>query len=199
MDNKLFKPAFEYSLELNPEELDNLDKRVIYEFGVGPGRSFCLMTKVIIKRNLNIELIGVDWWKGLPEEAPGIRIPRETWKLGAYKGNKEEVENKIRELIGECNFTYKLIDKEFGELTEEDKSEKDLIFVNIDCDLYISTKKALRFIRSMLRKNTIIYLDDWYGNDCGEGLALKEFIKENENLKIEFREEQRIAVVNQLI
>lgn len=34
--------------------------------------------------------------------------------------------------------------------------------INIDCDLYISTKLVLNFITTLICEGTIIIFDDWY-------------------------------------
>ena len=55
---------------------------------------------------------------------------------------------------------------------------ENLIFVNIDVDLYKSAVTVLEFITPLLQKGTIIYFDDWCGNSdeiCGERLAFKQW------------------------
>ena len=61
--------------------------------------------------------------------------------------------------------------------------------VNIDCDLYASAKDALDVVRNRLVQGSIILMDDWNCfsacNYSGERRAMKEFLVDNPNIRIE--------------
>lgn len=68
---------------------------------------------------------------------------------------------------------------------------KNLIFVNIDVDIYKSTTELLDFIKPLLRPGVIIYWDDWkdpqdeFAGKWGEHFAWETWIAKNKDIKAE--------------
>jgi len=61
-------------------------------------------------------------------------------------------------------------------------------FVSIDCDLYVSTRDALRFVTPLLQTGTILYFDDWYASSgdmrLGEAGACRDWLTEHPGLEL---------------
>lgn len=153
----LFERAFHLAHFIFPEGGSCL------EFGVFRGGTFSYQADQINKHYPSSKLTGFDSWQGLPEETPGVWIPERHAK-GEYAAPKEEVLRKL----GACNLSiddarFQLVDGFYSDsLTPEVRSElTDLIFVNIDVDIYSSTIELLDFIEPMLRPGVILYWDDW--------------------------------------
>ena len=71
---------------------------------------------------------------------------------------------------------------------ERQQTIENLIFVNVDSDLYSSAVTVLEFLTPLLQKGTIIYFDDWYGNSdeiCGERLAFKQWMERHPEISYE--------------
>ena len=153
------------------------------EFGVFRGRTFFAQVDEIVNRYKNSSLIGFDSWQGLPEEAENIWIP-DRHSVGNFSCDKSVVVDELKRRNLYTDKRFRLIDGFYStSLTKELQSTiTDLIFVNIDVDLYISCKEVLEFIQPLLRAGVIIYFDDWkdpqdkYIGKWGEHLAWEEFI-----------------------
>lgn len=173
----------------------------ILEFGVASGSSYIQLASKIIYDKWPCVLIGFDSWQGLPKEIEGVHF-HPSWQVGAYAFSRQIVENKIKKL------GVILPDKRFqfvdgwleNSLTKElQQSIKNLIFVNIDIDLYVSTVVVLNFLTPILQKGTQIYFDDWYEKApelCGERLALKQWTEKNPEKKYSFiYKTEQVAVI----
>ena len=61
-------------------------------------------------------------------------------------------------------------------------------FVTIDCDLYASTRDALRFVTPLLQTGTVLYFDDWFTSSgdmrLGEAGACREWLSEHPELEL---------------
>lgn len=179
--NRAFKTALKY----------NPDGGTILEFGVCRGITYTWMAQQIKNHGLNCSLIGFDSWAGLPQEDPKVWHPKRhnPGNFAAAKHEMLAIANRNNIFIDEKQF--KLVDGFFEQsLTKELQSNiKNLIFVNIDVDLYISTKQLLEFITPLIQVNTVLYFDDWkdpkdqYNGKWGEHLAFEEWQKENSNFK----------------
>ena len=158
------------------------------EFGVCYGNSYVWQVLQIMNRYPKSKLIGFDSWQGLPKEAPGIWAP-ERHKEGAFSTTKDVVVDRMEEIGAFIGDQFKLVDGFFSKsLTAELQSKiQNLIFVNVDVDIYSSTVEVLRWIRPLLQVGTVIYFDDWLDPiDVGKGapkwgehLAWEEWMKEN--------------------
>ena len=152
------------------------------EFGVRHGTSFKWMADVITQRYPCNCLWGFDSWKGLPEESGSWRPKKHS--AGRFAVNREDVvkhlaSGKRVELDG---YRFRLVDGFFdASLTPQLRGElPDLLlkFVNLDCDLYVSTLQALEWITPILVTGTILYFDDWedeHDEPWGQHLAYLEW------------------------
>ena len=169
------------------------------EFGVWTGISYINQAKLIVNQYPYSSLIGFDSWMGLPDEDKNVWKP-DRHAAGNYKANKDVVLKKLEDmnLINDSRFT--LIDGFFEHSLNTDLQKRiyNLIFVNIDVDLYISCIQILEFIKPLLRPGVILYFDDWkdpddkYNGKWGEHLAWEEFIIKYPDIKY------RTLVVNEL-
>ena len=61
--------------------------------------------------------------------------------------------------------------------------------IHIDVDLYSSTVELFEFMRPLLCDGSVLLFDDWYcfpaGEEGGEGLAMKEFLLNNQNIRLQ--------------
>ena len=167
----------------------NEDSSVL-EFGVFTGDSYVKLASFIHLNYPGTFLYGFDSWQGLPQETTGVWYPNRH-EAGFFSANKNHVLSRLN-LYGLDTFNnYKLIDGFFEEsLTIELQSQiKNLIFINIDVDLYKSTVELLEFIYPLLRAGVILYFDDWKAPDIsypgmwGEHLAWFAFIEKYPHIK----------------
>jgi hypothetical protein len=178
------------------------DGGTILEFGVGNGRSYYEFAREICK-GWNCKLIGFDSFQGMPKEPDNVRrlrLPQGGYKYpeGVFCFSPSVTEDRLKKLgIIRPDERFKFVPGWFKDtLTIElQQTISDLIFVNVDCDIYTSTVTVLNFIRPLLQVGTLIYFDDWYQSEngqpvnpitFGEGKAFAEWIFENP--KIEFME-----------
>lgn len=158
------------------------------EFGVYTGTSYCYQADQIHTRYPASRLIGFDSWQGLPQETLGVWHP-EVHAVGKLAASKDKVLQRLK-LIGlNPGWHFRLVDGFFAEsLTQELQSEiKDLIFVNIDVDIYRSTVELLDFVQPLLRPGVILYWDDWNSppyemqpGPWGEQLAWEHWVQKQE-------------------
>jgi O-methyltransferase len=163
------------------------------EFGVYRGDTFVYQAE---QKHPNDILIGFDSWQGLPADT--------TWrperhKVGEFQARKSEV---VERLHGHDN--WKLVDGFFCDTLTSDLQQtiSNVIFVNIDVDLYQSTKEVLTFIEPLLQIGTILYCDDWkdpqdnYPEPWGEHKAFGEWTRQADIETIEVNPvNQRYMVV----
>ncbi|MGB7442582.1 MAG: TylF/MycF/NovP-related O-methyltransferase [Coleofasciculaceae cyanobacterium] len=162
------------------------------EFGVHVGNTYIWQAKEILKNYPQSQLIGFDSWQGLPEEASGIWVP-ERHRKGQFSSSKEVVTRRLYQLTSPSDDRFSFVDGFFSDsLTDEvRKNISDIIFVNIDVDLYKSTIDVLDFLKPLCKPGLIIYWDDWkdpadqHEAGWGEHLAFTNWIKENEDVKVE--------------
>lgn len=166
----------------------NITGRDVYNFGIYTGNSLVELQKQMFAQNLKPHhFYGFDSFIGLPAEAPGIPV---------YKGHQKgyfnliaddmTIDSIINAIKGRLSYPEitSIIPGFFSDTLNHifaDKQKlKPAIYIEIDCDLYISTLQALEFMhdRGLIIKNTIIYFDDWGGVEefaGGESLAWREF------------------------
>lgn len=172
----------------------------VYEFGVYTGKSLLEILYIYDEIGLSIDrLYGLDSYEGLPYNETESQ---DCWTKGAFDSrehfkvhSKEEAIEKIKNLVNpylkSCEFIP--IIGFYDKLNSEDVTRYNLqpaSYIDIDCDLYSSTYKALDFMFSnkLIKSGTIIGFDDWGGspkwfmNQDGESKAWKE-IREKYNIK----------------
>jgi len=164
------------------------DGGTILEFGIGPGGSYIQLASKILE-GWSCKLIGFDSFQGLPKEVENVWI-RPEWKEGAYSHPQSFTENALEYMgITLPDERFKFVGGWFKDtLTKElQQSIKNVILINVDVDLYVSTVLVLNFIRPLLQKGTIVYFDDWVQpqENCGERLAFEQWIMENPEIGYE--------------
>ncbi|MAH51684.1 hypothetical protein CMI37_38055 [Candidatus Pacearchaeota archaeon] len=176
------------------------------EFGVCGGRSMMWMVKLMREYYPDSKYIGFDSWMGLPKESEGVWRP-ERHAEGRFSVSKDGV---IKRLDGAGLVSWKknwkgkkraILDPRFqfidgfyeNSLTEKVQNKiDDLVFVNIDVDIHISTVQALEFLRPIFRVGVVMYFDDWKDRKddkqkgkWGEHLAWEQFIEKYPEIKYE--------------
>lgn len=142
---------------------------LILEFGVRFGYTISYIAELFPKR----KIFGFDSFQGLPED----------WhheKAGSYStyGQIPSVASHVTLVAGWFKDT----------LPDFKKNYKDPIaFMNIDCDLYSSTKLVFNELNKQIVPGTIIVFDEYIGNISwrqDEFKAFQEWVKEN---KVKYR------------
>lgn len=144
-------------------------KGLILEFGVRYGYSISHLAKLFPKR----KIFGFDSFEGLPEAWHNERA-------GAYStmGEIPEVPKNITLIPGWFNAT----------LPEFKKNHPEAIaFINIDCDLYSSTKLVLEELSPQIIPGTIIVFDEYIGNTHWRDDEFKAFQEWTKNNRIKYR------------
>ena len=159
-----FKASFESRLSIfDLIARATADRQVLYlEFGVFEGFSMRYWSQHL--RNPKSILHGFDSFEGLPE----------TWKddhpLGrfALNGNLPDIPDP----------RVKLFKGWFQEtLPDYRPPAHEELVINIDCDLYSSTKFVLDQLKDSIRVGTWLYFDE-FGSWDHEGRAFREFVEE---------------------
>lgn len=174
----------------------------IYEFGVCGGQSLSLLlNSIILKGKTFNKVFGFDSFQGLPEEQNGIEIHPQ-WCFGSFdarittkSSSSQEAHDKALEYIKDNvhkSIDITLINGWFIDTCITENISKynmgPASFINVDCDLYISTIQILEFVikNNICIPGTIIRYDDLMATDeyKGERRAHKE-IKDKYKLKLE--------------
>ena len=125
---------------------------------------------------------GFDSFTGLPSEHVSVRrtqTSRDLWQPGAFNASRSYTPREIEEYIGEPRAR---IVRGYFEETLTDALAKRMrmqpaLLVEMDSDLYVSTKLALEFLlrNGLVMRGTVIGYDDWgVGGDTGEQRAHRE-------------------------
>lgn len=142
---------------------------LILEFGVRYGYSTSHLAKLFEPRTL----FGFDSFQGLPE----------SWHFemaGSYttQGKIPQLTKNVTLISGWFNETLPDFKK---------KHPEPIAFINIDCDLYSSTKLVLEELNKQIIPGTVIVFDEYIGNPNwreDEFKAFQEWTKEN---KVKYR------------
>ena len=145
----------------------------IYAFGVGGGYSMVATERLWDDNGIPVRSIhAFDSFIGFPEEEKGIERAPE-WKPGVPNLQEEFATATIEETIGELR--KRLTKNEityfhpgfYGDVLNDQLFAKGNFsfaqYVDIDCDLYISTKHALSWLKAnnLLVRGTLIAYHDW--------------------------------------
>ena len=148
-----------------------LDDGLFLEFGVYNGASINILSKLKPDKVFH----GFDTFTGLPED----------WDMGHKKIRAGSFSlERLPEVEKNVILHKGLFDKSITEWMK--KYKEKISFINIDCDLYSSTKTVLEKLNSQIVKNTIIRFDDLlpsplrpYPNwQQGEWRALSEWVEQ---------------------
>ncbi len=171
----------------------------ILEFGVGSGSTLAMLNNLALQRLSNtladLRLIGFDSFQGMPAssggdaEMHGESDPGLSFAEGEFSSSIDAVWKNLRETTSQVE-RITLVEGWYDEiLTAELKHSlaiKSASLINIDCDLYSSTRAALEWSESLIQQGTILNFDDWFcykgSQEHGEARALREFLIENPHL-----------------
>jgi hypothetical protein len=125
---------------------------------------------------------------GLPIEAEGV-FKNPDWKPGVFDICKDKGLNSVEEAIAYVsNYVNKdnvvYVPGYFCDSLTEDLAknieEEQISYLNVDCDLYISSIQVLEFVfkYNLLCIGSLIRFDDWQGipENCGQRLAWRQII-----------------------
>lgn len=147
----------------------------IIEFGVWNGNNLILIKKLTDYLNLNKNIFGYDWFKGLKKFS----------KFDKKINNKKYIGKKKRILDVIRFFNLKkinLVDDDVANFSYHFKSSKKFCLIYLDLDLYEPTMSLLNIIDKNLEKNGLIVFDQANKNQWpGENKAMKTFYLKNKN------------------
>ena len=126
-------------------EAISLQNGLILEFGVRHGTSMRQLASLASK-----PLYGFDSFEGLPED-----WHQESKEIYSTKGKIPKVPAHVTLIPGWFEDTLPLFLA---------KHEEDIALINIDCDIYSSTKTVLDLLSPRIKKGTIILFDEYIGN-----------------------------------
>ena len=133
-----------------------------FEFGVHTGSTINTLSSFCDK------IYGFDSFKGLPETW------NEKYLKGAFKLDKHpKVEDNVELVVG-------WFDETLPKFIEENNIDK-VNFINIDCDLYSSTKTIFKNLGKYIKPGTYIYFDEFLVKTNpveNEAKAFAEFLDE---------------------
>lgn len=164
------------------------------EFGVFEGMSFELSiraaAKHLPKSHPNApRFFAFDSFQGLPELDPKRDPP--VFKPGEYSATKTNFRKNIRrsqKLAKEIQIIPGFYADSLTSNLREDKRLSKAVFVNLDCDIYPSTKQALDFVTPLLQTGCVLYFDDWFYADGdmqqGEAGACHDWLKEQPSIQL---------------
>ena len=173
-DTNLFKTLTIYNLIKQTEKVNG----DIIEFGIWRGNTSLLIKKILEIYRINKKVFMFDHFRGLRhfQRKDGNKAK---FLKGSYLGNKKP----IKELINFFKFkNIYFIDKDATKLNNNFFGKQKFSMAIIDVDLYEPTKKILEALKKNISKNGIIIFDEGRSKLFpGEGLALKEFLKNNKS------------------
>ena len=126
-------------------EAMSLQDGLILEFGVRHGTSIRQLASFTSKA-----IYGFDSFEGLPED-----WHEESKEIYSTKGKIPKVPSHATLIPGWFDQTLPLF---------LEKHEEDVALINIDCDIYSSTKTVLDLLNARIKKGTIIIFDEYIGN-----------------------------------
>lgn len=180
---------YTHALELLVAERGHHELGDYLEFGVYQGSSMSCMYRAMESLGLHtMRLIGFDSFSGLPEQADhedgGI------WYAGQYGASVAYATSYLRHHGVDLNRVV-LIKGWFEQTciaaTAKRYGIRKAAIINIDCDIYSSTKAALDFSRPFIQDAVVIFFDDWNAGGLaekglGERKAFEEFLSANPEL-----------------
>jgi len=191
MGNREYKLSSDIgsNMELRIPAINNISfKGDIYLFGIWSGISTRDVSHYLKVTNKEYnKIFGFDSFIGFPEERGQdyeVEFNKGDYSSAKlYNTSPQQVMDIIYKGVG--NDRLKLIPGYYSKSLRKDlvKTEnmQPASFIDIDCDLYTSTKQALRFMFSnkLIVSGTIIYFDDWGASleyQGGESLAWVETV-----------------------
>jgi hypothetical protein len=156
----------------------------IYCFGVAHGSTVHTLVAGYRNRGLEVPHLHLfDSFEGLPAEEAGVSAPS-VWTVGAYAAPRAKLEQSLRE-INLPQDSHSIHEGWFNETLDaklvSSGAFKAATYVDIDADLYNSTRDVLDFLffHKLIGPGTLIGYDDWGDSDlwtAGESRAHKEVL-----------------------
>jgi tetratricopeptide (TPR) repeat protein len=149
-----------YTVLKKAYEAITLTNGLILEFGVRHGSSIRQLASLTSK-----PIYGFDSFEGLPED-----WHEESKEVYSTKGKIPKVPTHVTLIPGWFEETLPLFLAKHGE---------DVALINMDCDIYSSTKTVLDLLSARIKKGTIIIFDEYIGNlhwEEDEHKAFKESV-----------------------
>lgn len=143
------------------------DKEGLFlEFGVYQGKSINYMANELKDK----VIYGFDSFEGLPEN----------W-LPNYRKGMFDLEGNMPNVLDNVTLIKGWFDESLPSFVLEHKEDK-CAYINIDCDLYSSTKVVLDCLKDKIVKGTIISFDEYVGQigwELDEYKAFNEWLEKN--------------------
>jgi len=142
----------------------------ILEFGVRAGESITYIAQKLKDRTIH----GFDSFEGLPEE----------WEGHAFLKSDFTQNGKIPIVPGNVILHKGWFDKTISEYN----NSNEIAFINLDCDIYSSTKTVLDELGNKITTGTIILIDDFFNYrnwQQHQYKAFQEFVEQS-NIKFEY-------------
>lgn len=163
------------------------------EFGVYQGMGFRLAMnsarKVLGRDGIQRpRFFAFDSFQGLPDtdaERDGDQFARGDYaeSRAAFERNTRRAARHWQAVVVEGLFSESLA----PELYERHDLRR-AAFVNVDCDLYPSTRDVLRFVTPLLQTGTVLYFDDWFtmAGDMrlGEAGACHDWLADHQDIRL---------------
>lgn len=157
-----------------------------FEFGLWRGKTFTWARMMARRyRVAGVKFRGFDSFQGLPATA---ERQFSIWSQGQFAFSRREFEQVLKRK-GFRTDEYELTEGFYDQTLTPQLSNQlqsrgvKAAVVYIDCDLYESTRDALRFMRPFLQEGTVVCFDDYFAYrgrpDMGEQRALAEFQEAN--------------------
>lgn len=163
------------------------------EFGVYQGVSFQMSMHVARKvlptgMRERPRFFAFDSFQGLPDTDP-TRDPG-VFERGDYATTRELFERYTRREAR--HWETVVVEGLFADTLTPQLYERHQLhraaFVNIDCDLYPSTRDALAFVTPLLQNGTVIYFDDWFTSSgdmrLGEAGACNDWLAQHPDIQL---------------
>lgn len=165
----------------------------IYCFGCGGGGTVTALKFAFDKQGLNLPYLNLfDSFSGLPSEQDGVTT-NPYWRKGSYPSDVKRLQDRLNK-AGIAESQYGIYEGFYCDsLNPALARSADLrpaLYVDIDCDLYVSTYQALDFMFSnnLATTGTYVGYDDWGDTKTwleGESRAHKEI---SEKYGVAFRQ-----------
>ncbi len=139
-------------------EAISIQNGLILEFGVRHGTSIRQLASFTMN-----PIYGFDSFEGLPED-----WHQESKEIYSTRGKIPRVPSHVTLIPGWFEETLPIF---------LEKHEEDVALINIDCDIYSSTKTVLDLLSSRIKKSTILLFDEYIGNLHWEEDEHKAFIE----------------------
>ena len=144
------------------------------EVGVAQGGSGVMLSRTLNLMRSDKKIFLADTFAGVVNTS--LKDP--AYQDGMHSYGEDIVTSLLKKFACENNSI--ILSGIFPKKNYEPFNNRDLCFVHIDVDVYISTKEVLDFVNNKLVKNGLIIIDDYGFAGCeGATQAVKDFIEAN--------------------